>query len=338
MGIPLGILIKPRMLGLVMKDDLKRCSQNKSSDRFSVRLLGLENISLLKRASITLPGLLILLTLTACGKEASSPSKSLVSHQQSAVFVPVLWEQTIAQRPSTAASSSGDRQPATVVSVGDGDTLTLHMGGDNVTTRLACIDTAETSAPMGEEAAARLRQILPRGTTVTTRYVDTDRYNRLVAEVYLGDRSINLQMVREGYAVVYPQYLSGCADTEQAFLSAEAEAQQNRRAFWSQSDPIMPWDWRRGVRRSSGARPTPSGTVSTPVPSSPPVVSPPRPTVPGTTAPSRNSNCDASYPGICIPRNSPDLDCRDVPYRNFVVRQPDPHRFDGNRDGIGCES
>jgi hypothetical protein len=47
--------------------------------------------------------------------------------------------------------------------------------------------------------------------------------------------------------------------------------------------------------------------------------------------------CDPSYPTVCIPPPPPDLDCRDIPYRNFVVRPPDPHRFDRDGDGIGCE-
>jgi archaellum component FlaF (FlaF/FlaG flagellin family) len=47
--------------------------------------------------------------------------------------------------------------------------------------------------------------------------------------------------------------------------------------------------------------------------------------------------CDPSYPEVCIPPPPPDLDCGDIPYRNFVVRPPDPHRFDRDGDGIGCE-
>ena len=48
-------------------------------------------------------------------------------------------------------------------------------------------------------------------------------------------------------------------------------------------------------------------------------------------------NCDSSYPDVCIPSPPPDLDCREIPYRNFKVLPPDPHRFDGDKDGIGCE-
>ncbi|MCP2727353.1 hypothetical protein [Limnofasciculus baicalensis] len=48
-------------------------------------------------------------------------------------------------------------------------------------------------------------------------------------------------------------------------------------------------------------------------------------------------NCDSSYPNVCIVPPLPDLDCKDIPYRNFQVRSPDPHRFDEDDDGIGCE-
>ena len=50
------------------------------------------------------------------------------------------------------------------------------------------------------------------------------------------------------------------------------------------------------------------------------------------------SNCDPSYPDFCIPPPPPDLDCKDIPQKQFKVLQPDPHRFDGDKDGIGCES
>ena len=42
--------------------------------------------------------------------------------------------------------------------------------------------------------------------------------------------------------------------------------------------------------------------------------------------------------GVCIPPPPPDLDCPQVTFRNFVVRAPDPHGFDGDHDGIGCET
>ncbi|HEY9909378.1 MAG TPA: hypothetical protein V6D18_17445 [Thermosynechococcaceae cyanobacterium] len=51
-----------------------------------------------------------------------------------------------------------------------------------------------------------------------------------------------------------------------------------------------------------------------------------------------SSNCDPSYPDFCIPPPPPDLDCKDIKQNNFRVLPPDPHRFDRDKDGIGCES
>lgn len=49
-------------------------------------------------------------------------------------------------------------------------------------------------------------------------------------------------------------------------------------------------------------------------------------------------NCDPSYPTVCIPPRPPDLDCGDISYTDFEVLPPDPHDFDREGDGLGCES
>lgn len=61
-------------------------------------------------------------------------------------------------------------------------------------------------------------------------------------------------------------------------------------------------------------------------------------TTKSSTSSTPSSNCDSSYPDFCIPPPPPDLDCKDIPQKRFTVLQPDPHRFDGDKDGIGCES
>ncbi len=54
--------------------------------------------------------------------------------------------------------------------------------------------------------------------------------------------------------------------------------------------------------------------------------------------PPAEEDCDPAYPTVCIPSPPPDLDCADIPYTNFEVLPPDPHNFDGDGDGIGCET
>jgi hypothetical protein len=55
-----------------------------------------------------------------------------------------------------------------------------------------------------------------------------------------------------------------------------------------------------------------------------------------TRAPTRN--CHPSYPDFCIPPPPPDLDCPDIGETDFTVQGTDPHGFDGDNDGVGCES
>ncbi len=87
------------------------------------------------------------------------------------------------------------------------------------------MDAPERSQkPWGTQAATRLKQLLPKGQIVSLREVDRDRYGRTVAELYVGNQSINLQMVQEGMAVVYSQYLNGCAATKNQYLQAERSA------------------------------------------------------------------------------------------------------------------
>ena len=82
------------------------------------------------------------------------------------------------------------------------------------------------------------------------------------------------------------------------------------------------------------------GTPSTPDLAAESVASAPvTESVPITADSSTNTNeCDPAYPGLCLPPGTGDLDCKDVSTRGFQVLPPDPHQFDRDRDGIGCES
>lgn len=56
------------------------------------------------------------------------------------------------------------------------------------------------------------------------------------------------------------------------------------------------------------------------------------------TSTATGGDCDDSYPGVCIPPYPPDLDCGDIAERDFAVQGSDPHGFDREGDGLGCES
>jgi endonuclease YncB( thermonuclease family) len=136
---------------------------------------------------------------------------------------------------------------ATVISVGDGDTIRVRMNGKPITVRLACIDAPEMAQrPYGQNARQYLQQRLPVGSTVTLDEKTTDRYGRLVAEVFK-DININLVLVEDGQAFAYRQYLSGCDAKE--YLDAEVRASRRRYGVWQVEGGITrPWDFRKGRR------------------------------------------------------------------------------------------
>ena len=190
----------------------------------------------------------------------------------------------------------------TVSYVVDGDTIAVRLAnGRRERVRLIGIDTPERGACLAAQATAQARR-LAHGKRVVLRGDATqdtrDRYGRLLAYAWIGSRDLGYQQVAAGLAQVYVY------DRPFQRLSAYRRAEQIGRGR-----PQNVW-------RGCAAAPT------TP----PPPVSPPA-----------AGNCDPSYPTVCIPPPPPDLDCGDLSVSGFAVRGADPHRFDGNGNGIGCE-
>ena len=146
---------------------------------------------------------------------------------------------------------------ATVLSIGDGDSISVLERGQKLKVRLACIDAPETAqAPFGMASRNQLKALLPIGSTVSLRVQAVDRYGRTVAEVKGNKGMVNLAMVRSGQAFVYRQYLGRC--DRQAYLAAERQAQAQRLGVWAVPGGMTrPWDFRhRGAgHRNAGAVP-----------------------------------------------------------------------------------
>jgi len=144
---------------------------------------------------------------------------------------------------------------ATVLSIGDGDSISVLERGQKLKVRLACIDAPETAqTPFGVDSRNQLKALLPVGSTVSLRVQAVDRYGRSVAEVIGNKGMVNLAMVQSGQAFVYRQYLGRC--DRGAYLAAERQAQAQRLGIWAVSGGMTrPWDFRHGGagHRSAGA-------------------------------------------------------------------------------------
>ncbi|MCW2545464.1 MAG: hypothetical protein JWM40_3016 [Frankiales bacterium] len=208
---------------------------------------------------------------------------------------------TQAARPTTAS----DTPLLYAAANGDGDSWKDTSGKEY---RLGLINTPEYDECYGSTATAARKRMVANG--FRAQVYTTDTYGRLVSLVTTADgTNLNVWLARHGFAD--DRYLKQfrhenpalATQLDAAFAAAKAE----RVGLWS----------------ACAAQPA---------------AQPQQPAAPAkTTGPSR-SGCDPSYPTVCIPPPPPDLDCGDISFRRFTVLAPDPHHFDADHDGIGCES
>jgi endonuclease YncB( thermonuclease family) len=136
-----------------------------------------------------------------------------------------------------------------VVAIADGDTLTiLDESKTQHKIRLAGIDAPEKGQPFGTKAREALGDKVFQQ-SVRVDVIDVDRYHREVGRIFLGDRFVNMEMVRDGFAWRYVQY-----DKPGEFRAAEADAREHRRGLWSDPNPMPPWEWRKAKRAAAKAR------------------------------------------------------------------------------------
>lgn len=144
----------------------------------------------------------------------------------------------------------GETITGKVVSVADGDTITILNNGLQLKLRLYGIDAPEKNQPFGQKAHDFTASMVA-GRQITVEQKDTDRYGRTVAMVYVDGINLNEQIVKQGYGWVYRQYCkdSICND----WLKLESNARESLKGLWAESNPIPPWEFRQG-QRTSGNR------------------------------------------------------------------------------------
>jgi endonuclease YncB( thermonuclease family) len=132
---------------------------------------------------------------------------------------------------------------AIVRAVVDGDTVYAVIDGVSTRVRLAQIDAPEKSQAFGRRSEQALRELVWKR-EVRLRWSEADRYGRPIVEIDVDGKSVNAEMVRQGYAWVYRQY-SASAELR----SLEQLAREAGRGLWVDAHPIAPWDWRRDHKR-----------------------------------------------------------------------------------------
>lgn len=117
----------------------------------------------------------------------------------------------------------------------DGDTIEIGRGKLRTSTRLNGIDTPESAQELGPEAHAFLDKLVKEHGNGKIRVGSRakDIHGRDVSILYAGDKNLNVEMVRAGYAKVYRDYTWQLSkDVQKQLLDAEDEARTHKRGMW----------------------------------------------------------------------------------------------------------
>ncbi len=211
------------------------------------------------------------------------------------------------KEPALGLAPTGPTETALVLRVIDGDTIEVDRGRGPEKVRYIGVDTPETVNPgspvewMGPEASAANRALVDGREVVLERDVsETDRYGRLLRYVWLHEGAAWTLVNLALVSTGYAAVVTYPPDVKYVdlYLAAQREAREAGRGLWGE----------------------------------------PPASAPAATSAAGDGSCDPAYPEVCIAPPPPDLDCGDVPFRRFRVLALDPHRFDRDHDGIGCES
>jgi len=212
------------------------------------------------------------------------------------------------QYSSNDCSGSAGCISGYVTEIVDGDTIKV----DGQSIRFALANTPEYGQAGYDQATNFIQAICPMGSAVLVDEDDgqTQRsYGRIIAVVYCNNINLNQAVLEQGFAEISTKF---CNVSE---FSGESWA-QNYGCAYEESPPP----------KQASTPPQEPKQESTPTQEPKQESTPQQP------------SCDPSYPDVCIAPYPPDLDCGEISYKNFRVVGSDPHRFDGDGDGIGCES
>ena len=124
-----------------------------------------------------------------------------------------------------------------VVSIHDGDTITILQDKQQIKVRLFGIDAPELKQSYGKKSKQFLANLIA-GEVVEVEENGKDRYKRIIGTIYLNGADINAQMVANGYAWAYRKF-------SKKYTAQESKAKKQRLGLWRDKEPTPPWEWRR---------------------------------------------------------------------------------------------
>jgi endonuclease YncB( thermonuclease family) len=134
---------------------------------------------------------------------------------------------------------------ARVVTVHEGDRLTIRHDGRSETIHLKDIDCPQLKQPYGKQAK-HVTAAYVANRDVVVRGLARDKQGRISAEVLLHDgRNVGHELLKEGLA-----WWQTSGPGDRSLENLEELARASRKGLWSDSNPVPPWKWKAPSKTS----------------------------------------------------------------------------------------
>ncbi len=220
----------------------------------SIKKIGAYKQMKLKYGYLFILILILLVTFAACDENTIPPTVVDQNKLTEKSEIPAITENTVIEEIATETTElieATETQPdpatdetemfgeyATVTRVVDGDTIIANINGTDYRVRFIGMDTPETVhpekpvEPYGPEASMFTESMLNNKKVFLEYDVQHfDRFDRVLAYIWVDDLMINEQLVKEGLAFVttYPPNVKYV----ERFLDAQKHAQEQKINIWS---------------------------------------------------------------------------------------------------------
>jgi micrococcal nuclease len=134
---------------------------------------------------------------------------------------------------------------ARVVTVHEGDKLTVRHDGRNETIHLKDIDCPQLKQPYGKQAKHVIAAYVA-NRDVVVRGLVRNKQGRIFAEVLLHDgRNVGHELLKEGLA-----WWKTSDSGDRSLENLEELARASRNGLWADSNPVPPWKWKAPSKTS----------------------------------------------------------------------------------------
>lgn len=138
---------------------------------------------------------------------------------------------------------------ARLVRVHDGDTITVRDASKrNFKIRLIGVDAPELKQKFGEKARRELKRILRcDAENIVVKTFGLDRYNRILAQVFINQTDIELELLQNGFVWFYDSSELPKSDWK-LYRAAFEKARETKADLFANEKAVNPKDFRRRKR------------------------------------------------------------------------------------------